>query len=55
MKKWSNLLLLILFVAACKQKPTGSFEIKGTVKNLNALADQYPGAVKEGAITLLLF
>ena len=55
MKKWSNLMLLILFVAACKQKPTGSFEIKGTVKNLNALADQYPEAVKEGAITLLLF
>ncbi len=55
MKKWSSLLLLILFIAACKSKPTGSLEVKGTVKNLDLLAEQYPGTVKEGAITLMLF
>lgn len=55
MKKCNPLLLFVLFIAACQSKPAGSLEIKGTVKNLDKLAEQYPGSVKDGAITLLLY
>ena len=55
MKNLRFAVLLILFLSACKSKPKDSLEISGTVKNISALIQQYPGAVKDGFITLLLF
>lgn len=48
-------LLPILVIAACKQAPKGSLEITGTVKNIKQLEAQFPGAVKDGSISLLLY
>lgn len=48
-------LLPILLVAACKQAPKDSLEITGTIKNLKQLEAQFPGAVKDGSISLLLY
>ncbi len=48
-------LLPILVIAACKQAPKDSLEISGTVKNIKQLEAQFPGAVKDGNISLLLY
>ena len=49
-----KILLVLMFIVACKTNPKGSLEVKGTVKNFDLLASQYPGAVRNGSITLVL-
>ncbi len=55
MKNWKYVSLIVLVLIACKSKPKNSLEIKGTVKNFASLSEQFPGSVKDGAITLMLF
>ena len=54
MKSWT-LFAMILLVVACKNKPKDTIEVSGTVKNFKALAEAYPGLIRNNAVTLYLY
>jgi peroxiredoxin len=57
MKRIRNQALLLFMIAftACSQKETGTLEVTGNIANLDKVAAQYPHAIKDGTITLLLY
>lgn len=54
MNAWKYLVVL-LCLASCKSRQTGSIVVNGSVKNFDKLEALYPGTVRNGAITVLLY
>lgn len=55
MKPLRFIVFVLLVMTACKSKPKGSFEVTGTVKNFDQMAQLFPYSVKDGKMRLLLF
>ena len=49
------LLLSVAYLAACSENATKTFQVSGTIENIENLTTAYPRTVKDGKITLLLY
>lgn len=49
------LLLITLLAFGCKEKPKGTYEVSGTIKNTDQLSLYYPNAVTNGKLTVFLY